>query len=264
MELKKFSIIIPVYNSEKEIERAINSIKEQTFKNYEIIVIDDCSIDDTYNVLLKYKDIKIIRNKENLKAGGSRNKGIQNAIGEYIVFLDADDYFAENTTLEKINNVIGKDKPDIVYLGFKIIGRFEEECIPTEENSTLKGRIRNWKYENVWDICWNKKFLKENNMKFIEKRYFEDFVFYYKGIIRAKTYKVAKFITHIYTTFKSDSITSEINENKLQDLYININEFLEELKTVEEDKKADILYSIHKVAEYSTRLLKQYEKQLTK
>lgn len=264
MESKKFSIIIPAYNSEKEIERAINSIKEQSFKNYEIIVVDDCSTDDTYKVLLKYKDIKIIRNKENLKAGGSRNKGIENAIGEYIVFLDADDYFAENTTLEKINNVIGEDKPDIVYLGFKIIGKLEEEWIPTEKNSTLQERARNWKYENVWDVCWNTRFLKENNMKFIEKRYFEDFVFYYKGIMRAKTYKIANFITHIYTMFKSDSITSEINENKLQDLYINVNEFLEELKTLEEDKKADIVYAIYRVVEYSTRLLKQYEKQLTK
>ena len=83
--------------------------------------------------------------------------------------------------------------------------------------------------------------------------------------MRAKSYKVASFVTHIYTMYKSDSITSNVSEVKLQDLYINVIEFLEELKpTSDNEKKADIIYAIYRVVEYSTRLLKQFEDALRK
>ncbi len=265
MEKPRFSIIIPSYDSANEISRALNSIEEQTFKNYEIIIVDDCSKDNTYEVIPKKENIIYIKNTENLKAGGARNKGLEIAKGEYIIFLDADDYLAEKETLQKINDIIGKEKTDIVYLGFEIVGRLQEKWIPTEENSTLSQRARNWKYENVWDVCWNNEFLKANNMKFVEKRYFEDFVFYYKGIIRAKNYKIAGFITHIYTMYKDDSITSKVTEEKLQDLYINVIQFLEELKTMpESEEKADIIYAVYRVVEYSTRLLRQFEDSVRK
>lgn len=255
----RFSIIIPAHNAEKEIERALKSINNQTYKDYEIIVIDDCSSDNTYNILKRYKNITVIKNKENLKAGGSRNKGIEQATGEYIIFLDADDYFAETTTLEKINEVIGNETPDIVYLGFKIVGKLEEEWIPTEENSTVSKRAREWKYENVWDVCWNRNFINSNKLRFAENKFFEDFVFYYTGIIKAKNYKIASFITHIYTMFKDDSMTAEVTTEKLQDLYYNVNEFLNLLNDVEPDIKPDIIHAIYRVVEYSTRLLLQYE-----
>ena len=259
----RFSIIIPSYNSAQEVIRALQSIREQTFKNYEIIVIDDCSTDNTYEILSKEKGIKLIKNSTNLKAGGARNKGLEIAKGEYIIFLDADDYLAEKETLQQINDVIGTERTDLIYLGFEIVGRIQEKCIPTDENSTFSQRVRNWKYENVWDVCWNRKFLKDNKISFVEKRYFEDFLFYYKGIIRAKTYKVANFITHIYTVNKNDSITSNVSEQKMQDLYMNVIEFLEEIKNMEQSKeKADIVFAVYRVVEYSTRLLKQFEEGL--
>ncbi len=262
MNKKRFSIIIPAYNAEKEIERALESVKKQTFKNYEIIVVDDCSTDSTNDILRKRDDIILISNKVNSRAGASRNNGLDKATGEYIIFLDSDDYLAADNTLESIDEIIANDVPDVVYLGFQIIGRLEETWIPTVENSTLSERARNWKYENVWDVCWNREFIKNQNLRFVENKYFEDFVFYYKGIMNAKSYKVASFITHIYTMFKDTSMTALINEVKLQDLYYNVNDFLEALKSVEEDKKADIVYAIYRVVEYSTRLLKEYEKDL--
>ena len=257
----RFSIIIPAHNAEKEIDRAIESVNKQTFNDYEIIVIDDCSTDNTYKVLEKYNNIKIIRNEKNIKAGGSRNKGIDYANGDYIIFLDADDYLAENDTLEKIDKIIGQDVIDIVYLGFKIVGRIEEEWIPTEENSTVSKRARDWKYENAWDVGWNREFLNNNKIRFIENKFFEDFVFYYRGIIKAKKYKVASFITHIYTMFKDESMTSSVSPEKLQDLYYNVNEFLGLLDGIDSTIKPDIIYAIYRVVEYSTRLLKQYEEE---
>ena len=91
-----FSIIIPLYNREKTISRAIESILNQTFQDFEIIVIDDCSTDHSVEIIHKLKildsRIKYIKNEINQERCISRNKGIQIALGRYICFLDSDDY----------------------------------------------------------------------------------------------------------------------------------------------------------------------------
>lgn len=95
LEHCKISVIMPVYNAEKYIVEATESILEQTYTNFEFIIIDDCSTDDSYNILQKFaaKDgrIKLFRNDKNYKQAYSRNIGIKHSCGKYIVFMDADD-----------------------------------------------------------------------------------------------------------------------------------------------------------------------------
>ena len=106
----KFSIIIPAYNAAKFIERALDSVRKQSYGNYEVLVINDGSVDDTEQIIGQYKDKypKFSINffsQENKGAGGARNKGIYNANGDYIAFLDADDcWYPEK--LEKVNNFL--------------------------------------------------------------------------------------------------------------------------------------------------------------
>lgn len=260
---KKFSIIIPAYNSEKTIERAYNSIISQTFKNYEIIIVDDCSKDNTLEVIKKLDGVIVKQTSHNSKDGGARNEGIKFATGEYIIFLDADDYLADENVLKNIDKTIGEDLPDVVYLGFRTSGKdASEEWIPNEENSTFKGRTRNWKYENVWDVCWNLKFLKENKLEFIEDKLYQDFVFYYQGILRAKSYKYASFVTHIYVIEPNKSVTSsKVDPDKVKDLYFNIGKLLEDVKYADNDKKEDFIYAIYRVSDYACRVLLQFEKE---
>ena len=87
---KKFSIIISAYNIETYIERAIKSVLEQTFENYELIIVNDCSKDKTLEKIQNFKDerIIIINNEKNVGLGAVRNIGIAKAQGEYIVHLD--------------------------------------------------------------------------------------------------------------------------------------------------------------------------------
>lgn len=97
-EIPFFSIIMPVYNAENYIEKSINSVLDQTFTNFELIIIDDCSKDDSYSICEKFKkDKRIIlkRNDNNLGVADTRNYGIRLSKGVYITFLDADDYLEE-------------------------------------------------------------------------------------------------------------------------------------------------------------------------
>lgn len=116
----KLTVIIPVYNQEKLIIRALESIPKR--KDIEIIVIDDCSTDNTWNSLLKYrnnnledKNIILLYNEENKGVGYTVNKGYDNAKGEYIVLLGSDDYFTDE--FEDILSEL--DGTDLIYFNLK-------------------------------------------------------------------------------------------------------------------------------------------------
>lgn len=120
MNNKKFSIVIPVYNASRSITVCLRSLVSQTFRNFEIVIVDDGSSDDSSIVIDQffYKnpnvDYKIFR-QNNSGAGAARNFGIDNARGEYLVFIDSDDYF-DDDFLEKANGIIKKEKSDIVFI----------------------------------------------------------------------------------------------------------------------------------------------------
>ncbi|KHS85095.1 MULTISPECIES: glycosyltransferase family 2 protein [Pectobacterium] len=100
--MKKFSIIMPVYNGELTIKSSIDSILAQTYDDFELYIIDDCSHDSTPDIVSEYNDSRIfyIRNNHNLGVAKSRNIGVKAASGEYIAFLDSDDLWIEDK-LEK-------------------------------------------------------------------------------------------------------------------------------------------------------------------
>ncbi|MEG0034962.1 MAG: glycosyltransferase family 2 protein, partial [Bacilli bacterium] len=97
------SIIIPAYNAEKTLKRCIDSVMNQSYTNFELIIVNDCSTDNTLGIVREYKDerIKIISNSKKLGLA-SRNNGFLNAHGELIYFLDSDDFIDANTLSETI------------------------------------------------------------------------------------------------------------------------------------------------------------------
>ena len=111
---KKFSIIIPNYNKEDYVEETLNSIFNQTYKNFEVIVIDDASSDNSIEKIKKF-DVRLFHTNRKM-AGGARNVGLDNATGDYILFLDSDDYFTTPTVLEELNNLITDE--DIIFLNY--------------------------------------------------------------------------------------------------------------------------------------------------
>ena len=91
----KFSIIVPVYNVEQYLAECLDSLLSQTYEDYEIICINDASTDKSYDILLEYSDnnkcIKVLNNDSNQGQSYSRNRGIKEAVGEYVLFVDSDD-----------------------------------------------------------------------------------------------------------------------------------------------------------------------------
>lgn len=143
-ESPKVSVIIPLYNVENYLEKCVDSILNQTYTNFEIIMCDDCSTDDTLKKAkeLAKKDsrIKVLENSRNLKSGATRNKCIENATGKYILIQDADDY-SEKTRIEKEVKAL-EENPEYGFVSSAIY-RFDEngiwgEYLPWSEKPTDK------------------------------------------------------------------------------------------------------------------------------
>ena len=153
--MAKVSIIIPSYNSEKFISNCLDSIFSQTHDDLEVILVDDCSTDHSYDVMRSYEKreprrLKLVRNQENKGAGASRNVGLDIAEGKYIGFVDSDDYLELNAvkqmhdSLEKtgvdiarINRKIVYRGHDVSFLGRKLDVREDGIIIPKQETSYL-------------------------------------------------------------------------------------------------------------------------------
>ena len=130
-----FSVIIPVFNTEKYLKKCIKSVLTQKHSQTEIIIVEDCSTDKSLKICNSYKKnslVKIIRNKKNLGVAKSRNNGIFAARGKYLLFLDSDDWLYPNSLsdLEKI--VITRSKPDV------IIGRYNSDGFPSSNKILFK------------------------------------------------------------------------------------------------------------------------------
>ncbi|HAB66354.1 MAG TPA: glycosyltransferase family 2 protein, partial [Firmicutes bacterium] len=139
----KISIIIPVYNGEKFIEDCINSILKQTYSNYEIVLVNDGSVDKTREIIESFDNEKIrLFNIENNGVSNARNFGIEHATGDYILFVDADDKI-DNKTLEILINKQKEYDVDIIrYNGYiqDVNGKFTQLDMPVSNNTILNSK----------------------------------------------------------------------------------------------------------------------------
>ncbi|MBQ2408862.1 MAG: glycosyltransferase [Bacilli bacterium] len=234
--MKKISIIIPVYNVEKYLERCLDSVLNQSYKNLEIILINDGSTDNSLDICLKYakKDnrIKLI-NQNNSGISEVRNKGLEAAKGEYIAFVDSDDVIDKDMFKTLYNNLLKYDS-DISSCNYKIFHNkinFDKEeyynKIFTKEES-LKDIISNGVLTN---FLWNKLFKKElfNNIKFPKNMIYEDM--YVMPKIIEKTTKIVYTNQILYGYFqRENSYVNSFDEDKNKNYFLVINNVYNDLK----------------------------------
>lgn len=242
MEKVRFTVAISAYNIENYVKRAIDSVLNQTFKNYELLVIDDCSTDSTMEVIKQIvgQEAKILQTKKNSgTAAASRNIAIENAKGEYLLFLDGDDELYNNETLKEIDEHIKENKYDIIYLGYENVGHTENYYrISNKENSTREARLICDESFSVSSKVWNVEFLRNNNIRFKEGMYYEDELFSIKSNILSKVTTYGEFPIFKYHRNREGSVMTKPTVKKCSDWYRMVAEVTDLYEiTPEEDRK---------------------------
>ena len=202
----KISIIVPIYNAEKYLEEALESLINQSLKDIEIICVNDGSTDKSLEILQKYakkdKRVKIL-SQTNKGQSAARNTGIKVATGEYIGFLDADDWAESNTFEELYSNANGSDisvcsilacnngikNNNDPYLSTDIFPKsFEKKAFSAQECKNFIFRIS----VTPWNKIYKKDFLTKNSIYFAEGINFEDNIFFLETFLNASSIRLLK------------------------------------------------------------------------
>ena len=229
---KKISVIVAVYNTEKYVERCLNSLLNQTYQNLEIIVVEDGSTDNSKEVLKKYSHndkVKLIYNKKNSGLSYSRNIGLENATGSYIGYIDSDDY-VDLDYYEKLMQSIIDTKAEIAICDIKVVDE--------DTNTEVISRCCNNDEFTVYNVvdnglaasACNKLFKKEliSKYKFAEGKVNEDIAVVIPTLVNAK--KITYANTYYYYVQRGGSIQNSGFSDKRFDIFYGVKTTLERIK----------------------------------
>ena len=241
------SVIVPVYNVEKYLKRCLDSIVNQTYKNIEVICIDDGSPDNSINILREFekKDnrIKIIRQK-NMGLSKARNVGIDYSSGKYILFVDSDDCI-ENNMVELMLKKIEDNKLDLVICGNTYVSadtdidvvdlKKLEELLPGKVTGEEYFKIVTSKTNLFTATACNKiyktEMIKNKKIRFPEGKLYEDLMFSFKYLLTCSSVGIVTEAMYNYFIRRDGSITNKINTSDIDDAiftYKKLNMFLKE------------------------------------
>ena len=272
--MRKFSIIIPVYNVEEYIKECLDSVMNQTYNDFEVIVVNDGTKDNSMDIVKQY-DVKIV-NQENQGLSVARNNGAKNAKGEYILFLDSDDTI-EKDLLKKLEEAT-QDKPDVVR--FQIQEMYEDNSkkeYKEESFSTCKGesafsKICKYHFvENAWSYAIKRSYYEKEKYEFAKGMIHEDFGLIPLVIMKANRVKSIDYIGYNYRQ-RNNSIMSTVSydktKKKVEDFYKHYLYLVKEIEKTKLDSrvfKSFIANSlILKITELKRKDYKKYKKILTK
>ena len=224
------SVILPVYNGERYVEKAIESVLNQSLKDFELIIVNDGSTDSTLDIISQFRDSRIkLINQTNQGPGASRNNAIKMAEGDYIMFLDADDWFSPDA-LEISYDEITRHDADLTF--FQMIN-YDDKTDKTYPNDWFDLKQFNESFEkrsfkpsetpgSIFDlsvgVCqkiYSHEFLKKIDAKFPEGIFFEDMPFFYYVYLKAERISIIK--RHLYYRRKHDESITHVVDSKFLD-----------------------------------------------
>lgn len=245
------SVIVPIYNIQDYLEKCIESIINQEYHNLEILLINDGSTDDSYKICLNYETIdnriKVI-NKENGGLSDARNKGIECSTGEYVVFIDGDDYVSPDY-IKKLLKAITETQADVALCAFSIIdGKYNktEAILLSELNGVVSGRdllvAGMSKYGYKYIVVWNKMYKKElfDNIKFEKGKLYEDEYIHFKLFWICKIVAVINEPLYYYVQREGSIIQSPMTIQKINE---KCEMHRERIKFYEEKGEKQLFYS---------------------
>lgn len=211
------SIVVPVYNSEKYLEKCLQSVMNQTFQNFELLLVNDGSTDNSQNIIDSYKAIYKERIKsyiqKNSGQSSARNLALNYINGEYVTFLDSDDYL-DRDYLEVLYKTAKENHSDVVLSGQKkvdeegkvrIIIKYDVDKYP----DCILRRL------NFSGKLYRADYLKKHNMKFAEGKIYEDNPFNFKMIFLAKNLKILSYVGYNQVGHFGSTTSKKIDEKKL-------------------------------------------------
>lgn len=225
----KISVIIPVYNAEKWISRCLESIIKQTFKDFEIIIINDASTDKSYGIVKKYilKDerIIIINKEKNEGTMSARESGYTKAKGKYIIFSDADDYFPQNA-FQLLYNTIITDQSDIVFGGYTIINNnlSKKNIIRHIPMNSSSKEIQNLFLEQkipytLWGNIYSANLFKDHPIvSYSGITNAEDRILFIQLIFHAKKFSFTRYPCYYYSLNKESNSYPKISNRILKNI----------------------------------------------
>ena len=233
----KFSIIVPVYNVEKYLTECLESIISQIYLDYEVICINDASKDKSSKILLEYAEryekITIINNTENRGLSYSRNVGLKAAVGEYIVFVDSDDYIKEDT-LSKFARALENKSVDILNFNydmlFETVNNEDERINPPYNTFNIPISGQQWYCQSRKDRTYTpmacnkvfrRGFLLDNNLFFYESLLHEDELYAIQTLFHAKNVMNIEESLYVYRK-RDNSITMSRQTTKRLDSFVVI------------------------------------------
>lgn len=228
----KISVIVPVYNVERYLNRCVKSIVSQTYNNLEIILVDDGSTDNSGKLCEDFKDARIkVIHKENEGLGKARNTGIKHATGKYIMFVDSDDYI-DNTMVANLYKSLREHRADTCIGGFKrVFANKIEEYKNKYSNQTFYGKEiltevlpkmfgKNSKNDDhiemsAWKVLFDSQIIKKYNISFPSEREFisEDIIFDTEYFPKAHAVTMSEDIGYNYCD-NEGSLTTRYNSNR--------------------------------------------------
>lgn len=221
------TVIVPCYNVEKYIDKCVQSLINQTYKNLEIILVDDCSTDNTWKIINKYsknyENIKCMKNEKNSGAGYSRNIALKQAKNDYISFIDSDDYI-ENNYYESMMKQLKLEKSDLIVCD--IFVKYDSVDGTNQRSIACEGKIEkyNFIHNGLAASPCNKIFKKEDLLKypFPEGIMNEDIATVMAIIINSKKISYNNEVYYNYIQRKSSVQNSSLNNSRL-DIFKSLN-----------------------------------------
>nr|MBP3597940.1 glycosyltransferase family 2 protein [Eubacterium sp.] len=266
------SVIVPVYNAEKYLTECIESVLAQDYENVELILVDDGSTDGSRDIYEKYAtehaNIKICRQK-NSGPAEARNNGIRHAVGEYLVFADADDYLADAGVISKMVKMLQHTQADIVVGDYMRL--WNGKLLSAEGNRSFsqtpvnRGAFRFQGFFSVgtlsylWGKCYRASFLKEHQLHLGDFSYGEDKLFNMSCYVKGATYAFIDEPVYVYRK-NEDSVSYKFRADTVQG-WLGI---AEEIQRVIDEEQKDFCgdltaYTIFFASFFDGKMYYQYD-----
>lgn len=245
---KKITIIIPCYNRYEIFDNCLPMLEKQSSKNFNVIIIDDCSTNKLFLDLQQYADkssldISVLKNKKNIGPGATRNRGIDEATGDYTMFIDSDDYIIEDA-IEILTKYIGNYSPDCIYYDFvkkkgnkvKEYKAFREEIdIIDKSKAMIYGNYSTWCKVFKTDILQQNK--QYGKISFGDIPLGEDYIFTKLALAACKTIAYCRKQLYVYVDTKNSLMKNYSFGTYAEEQYRVLKEalyedFPEELQTI--------------------------------